>query len=211
MLAAPGVVEVHSRNIAYGCYMFAVTPSADPPRRLPGTPPLARRPRMAGGSVPPRRLHLGKYRYASQGGPDPATSTPRSTRPARAGCVTSTSACEDAPVPPADGDRCAGRGPEPVPGPDPGRHDQPARSRDGRGGAAPGPPRSGRCRLRAGGPRPRPGQPGRAAPGLRRRPLAGLRRATSTWCRPTRATGPTRRSTLSSTTTATSTAAAPWT
>ena len=26
VLAAPGVVEVHSRNIAYGCYMFAVTP-----------------------------------------------------------------------------------------------------------------------------------------------------------------------------------------
>jgi hypothetical protein len=25
VLAAPGVVEVHSRNIAYGCYMFAVT------------------------------------------------------------------------------------------------------------------------------------------------------------------------------------------
>ena len=26
VLTAPGVVEVHSRNIAYGCYMFAVTP-----------------------------------------------------------------------------------------------------------------------------------------------------------------------------------------
>jgi Protein of unknown function (DUF1203) len=26
VLAEPGVVEVHSRNIAYGCYMFAVTP-----------------------------------------------------------------------------------------------------------------------------------------------------------------------------------------
>ena len=25
VLAEPGVVEVHSRNIAYGCFMFAVT------------------------------------------------------------------------------------------------------------------------------------------------------------------------------------------
>jgi hypothetical protein len=25
MLAEPGVVEIHSRNIAYGCYMFAIT------------------------------------------------------------------------------------------------------------------------------------------------------------------------------------------
>ncbi|HKT01628.1 MAG TPA: DUF1203 domain-containing protein [Rugosimonospora sp.] len=25
ILAAPGVVQVHSRNIAYGCYMFAIT------------------------------------------------------------------------------------------------------------------------------------------------------------------------------------------
>jgi hypothetical protein len=24
VLAEPGVVEVHSRNVAYGCYMFAV-------------------------------------------------------------------------------------------------------------------------------------------------------------------------------------------
>ncbi len=28
VLAAPGVVLVHSRNIAYGCYMFAVTPGS---------------------------------------------------------------------------------------------------------------------------------------------------------------------------------------
>ncbi len=34
VLAAPGVVEVHSRNIAYGCYMFAVRP-VDPPVPLP--------------------------------------------------------------------------------------------------------------------------------------------------------------------------------
>jgi hypothetical protein len=27
VLAAPGVVQVHSRNIAYGCYMFCVTPA----------------------------------------------------------------------------------------------------------------------------------------------------------------------------------------
>lgn len=27
VLAAPGVVLVHSRNVAYGCYMFAITPS----------------------------------------------------------------------------------------------------------------------------------------------------------------------------------------
>jgi Protein of unknown function (DUF1203) len=26
VLASPGVVLVHSRNVAYGCYMFAVTP-----------------------------------------------------------------------------------------------------------------------------------------------------------------------------------------
>jgi hypothetical protein len=26
VLAAPGVVQVHSRNVAYGCYMFTVTP-----------------------------------------------------------------------------------------------------------------------------------------------------------------------------------------
>jgi hypothetical protein len=26
VLAAPGVVQVHSRNIAYGCYMFTITP-----------------------------------------------------------------------------------------------------------------------------------------------------------------------------------------
>jgi hypothetical protein len=25
VLAAPGVVQVHSRNIAYGCYMFTAT------------------------------------------------------------------------------------------------------------------------------------------------------------------------------------------
>ena len=25
VLATPGVVEVHSRNVAYGCYMFAAT------------------------------------------------------------------------------------------------------------------------------------------------------------------------------------------
>lgn len=28
VLAQPGVVQVHSRNIAYGCYMFSVTRSA---------------------------------------------------------------------------------------------------------------------------------------------------------------------------------------
>lgn len=28
VLAQPGVVEVHSRNIAYGCFMFAVTPAS---------------------------------------------------------------------------------------------------------------------------------------------------------------------------------------
>jgi hypothetical protein len=27
VLAAPGVVQVHSRNLAYGCFMFAVTPA----------------------------------------------------------------------------------------------------------------------------------------------------------------------------------------
>jgi hypothetical protein len=27
VLSAPGVVEVHSRNIAYGCFMFAATPN----------------------------------------------------------------------------------------------------------------------------------------------------------------------------------------
>jgi hypothetical protein len=26
VLAQPGVVRVHSRNVAYGCYMFTVTP-----------------------------------------------------------------------------------------------------------------------------------------------------------------------------------------
>jgi hypothetical protein len=26
VLAAPGVVQVHSRNVAYGCYMFTLTP-----------------------------------------------------------------------------------------------------------------------------------------------------------------------------------------
>ncbi len=30
LLAAPGVVQVHSRNVAYGCYMFTVT-RAEPP------------------------------------------------------------------------------------------------------------------------------------------------------------------------------------
>jgi len=29
VLAAPGVVQVHSRNVAYGCYMFTVTPGAE--------------------------------------------------------------------------------------------------------------------------------------------------------------------------------------
>jgi hypothetical protein len=27
VLAAPGVVQVHSRNVAYGCYMFTITPA----------------------------------------------------------------------------------------------------------------------------------------------------------------------------------------
>jgi hypothetical protein len=27
VLAAPGVVQVHSRNIAYGCFMFTITPA----------------------------------------------------------------------------------------------------------------------------------------------------------------------------------------
>jgi Protein of unknown function (DUF1203) len=27
VLAAPGVVQVHSRNVAYGCYMFTVVPA----------------------------------------------------------------------------------------------------------------------------------------------------------------------------------------
>jgi len=30
VLAAPGVVEVHSRNLAYGCYMFAATHRESP-------------------------------------------------------------------------------------------------------------------------------------------------------------------------------------
>ncbi|MGN9906903.1 DUF1203 domain-containing protein [Phytohabitans sp. LJ34] len=29
VLAEPGVVRVHSRNVAYGCYMFTVTPVRD--------------------------------------------------------------------------------------------------------------------------------------------------------------------------------------
>jgi hypothetical protein len=27
VLSSPGVVEVHSRNIAYGCFMFAAVPA----------------------------------------------------------------------------------------------------------------------------------------------------------------------------------------
>ncbi|MFC6342027.1 DUF1203 domain-containing protein, partial [Nocardioides hankookensis] len=35
VLAEPGVVLVHSRNLAYGCYMFAATPdSGDQESRL---------------------------------------------------------------------------------------------------------------------------------------------------------------------------------
>jgi uncharacterized protein DUF1203 len=34
LLAVPGVAQIHSRNVAYGCYMFAITRSAeDPPGR----------------------------------------------------------------------------------------------------------------------------------------------------------------------------------
>lgn len=36
LLADPAVVQVHSRNVVYGCYMFAVTRAADQPGGRPG-------------------------------------------------------------------------------------------------------------------------------------------------------------------------------
>ena len=39
VLGEPGVVEVHSRNVAYGCFMFAVTAAAVSGARRAGTSP----------------------------------------------------------------------------------------------------------------------------------------------------------------------------
>ncbi|HEX2133876.1 MAG TPA: DUF1203 domain-containing protein [Actinophytocola sp.] len=37
VLADPAVVQVHSRNVAYGCYMFTVTRAPSPARRSSGS------------------------------------------------------------------------------------------------------------------------------------------------------------------------------
>ena len=79
VLAAPGVVEVHSRNIAYGCYMFAVTTAA---LALPGPRPSTTYGRRAGtsrgvctsgGTDTPRKA--GQIRYADE--PTPGHLGPR--------------------------------------------------------------------------------------------------------------------------------------